>query len=238
MNQPRASIVIPTYNRGHRLARCLDSIPWRTENNLEIILVDDGSTDDTQERVTAYANLGAPIKAIRFAVNRGVGAARQAGVAEATAPIILWLDSDDEWLPDAYETFLNAMEAPDGPEAMQVQFINRLEPGNAWPEWIPMEQRDLPIHVSGFGSMAVRRETLLKVPIEGALRVGEDVEWVLRAKRLGVRFAQVEKAALIRWIGEDNLCHRRQEINAALKSVLLTHARLNAKARFKPSGVD
>jgi glycosyltransferase involved in cell wall biosynthesis len=229
MNQPHASIVIPTYNRGHRLKRCLDSIPWRTERSLEIILVDDGSTDMTQDLVTNYTNLGAPIKAIRFNVNRGVGAARQAGVAHATAPLILWLDSDDEWLPSAFETFLTAMNEPDRPEVVQAQFLNRLETDLAWPSWIPTQMRDTPVHVPGFGSMAVTRETLLKIPIKESLRVGEDLEWVLRAKGLGVRFNHVKKVALVRWIGQDNLCHRRDEIDAALRSILLAHARTHTK---------
>lgn len=92
----KISVVIPTFNRGHIVARAIKSVLQQTFKPLEIIVVDDGSTDNTTEVLKSY---DAKIKIIHQE-NRGVSAARNAGIAMASAEWIALLDSDDEWLPD------------------------------------------------------------------------------------------------------------------------------------------
>jgi glycosyltransferase involved in cell wall biosynthesis len=92
----KISVVIPTFNRGHIVARAIKSVLQQTFKPLEIIVVDDGSTDNTTEVLKSY---DAKIKIIHQK-NRGVSAARNAGITMASAEWIALLDSDDEWLPD------------------------------------------------------------------------------------------------------------------------------------------
>ena len=87
------SVIIPTYNRSHCLGDAIDSVLAQTHKNLEIIVVDDGSTDGTKDIVRSY---GWPVKYI-YQTNQGVSAARNRGIKEARSEWIAFLDSDDEW---------------------------------------------------------------------------------------------------------------------------------------------
>jgi len=90
------SVVIPTYNRAKLVLRAIESVLRATDRDDEIIVVDDGSTDDTREVVRPLLNR---VRYIRL-VNGGPGFARNAGIRAATHPLVAFLDSDDEWLAD------------------------------------------------------------------------------------------------------------------------------------------
>lgn len=103
---PLVSVITPTYNRAHLLPRALESVLSQDFGDLELIVVDDGSTDETPEVVAGLAD--PRIRYIRFPENRGIGAARHAGVAAARGEFIAFIDSDDVWLPGklAYQVTL------------------------------------------------------------------------------------------------------------------------------------
>jgi glycosyltransferase involved in cell wall biosynthesis len=90
------SVVIPLYNKGKYIERALSSVLSQTHQPLEVIVVDDGSTDDGPERVLKFNN--PEIKLIRQE-NKGPGAARNVGLDRAKGKYIAFLDADDEWLP-------------------------------------------------------------------------------------------------------------------------------------------
>lgn len=92
------SVVIPTYNRANVVSRAIRSVLSQTYSKLEILVVDDGSTDDTQAILSGFPEI------ISIAQqNRGVSAARNAGIAASKGELIAFLDSDDEWLPRKLE---------------------------------------------------------------------------------------------------------------------------------------
>jgi glycosyltransferase involved in cell wall biosynthesis len=98
MRDALVSVVIPTYNRSHCLRRCVDSVLAQTHRHLEVIVIDDGSEDDTGEVVSrAYSDE----KRVRYVYqnNKGVASARNAGIALARGKYIAFLDSDDIWKP-------------------------------------------------------------------------------------------------------------------------------------------
>jgi len=101
------SVIIPTYNYGRFIAEAIDSVLAQTYPLLEIIVVDDGSTDDTPRIAAAY---GDRIRYIRQQ-NAGVGAARNAGIAAARGEYVAFLDSDDIWLPEKIAKQLALFEA-------------------------------------------------------------------------------------------------------------------------------
>ena len=99
MDDPAVSVVIPTYNRARLVCRAIDSALAATATGDEIIVVDDGSTDGTEAALAAYRGRIRYVKAD----HRGAGVARNRGVSEARGPLIAFLDSDDEWMPDKLE---------------------------------------------------------------------------------------------------------------------------------------
>jgi len=92
---PLVSVILPTYNRAWIVNNAIDSVLGQDFSDFELIVVDDGSTDDTPALLQSY---GARLRAIRQE-NRGVSAARNAGIRAARGSLIALLDSDDEWLP-------------------------------------------------------------------------------------------------------------------------------------------
>ena len=100
---PLVSVIVPVYNAEKYLARCLDSLLGQTYGNLEIICVNDGSPDNSLAILHEYAAKDARIKVIDQP-NRGVSAARNAGLACASGDFISFVDSDDALVPHCYET--------------------------------------------------------------------------------------------------------------------------------------
>ena len=102
---PKVSVVIPTYDRIETLPRSLDSVINQTFSDWELIVVDDGSTDGTDEMVLRDY----PDVRLHRQENAGVSAARNAGVALTAGEWIAFLDSDDAWLPEKLERQLSAL---------------------------------------------------------------------------------------------------------------------------------
>jgi len=92
----KVSVIIPTYNRGRYVTKAIDSVLAQTYKDYEIIVVDDGSTDNTRDILASYRD---KIRCI-YQENMGASAARNTGIRASTGEWIAFLDSDDEWLPD------------------------------------------------------------------------------------------------------------------------------------------
>lgn len=107
--QALVSIVVPVYNRHNYLAECLDSLVAQTYQNLEIILVDDGSTDDSLAICQAYAKKDARFKVLAQS-NAGVSVARNNGIQTATGQYLMFVDSDDYVASDYCEQAVSCLE--------------------------------------------------------------------------------------------------------------------------------
>src|SRR5678815_3100588 len=95
LTRPKVSVVIPTYNRAHVLLCALESVLNQDFADLEVVLIDDGSTDETLERVASVSD--PRVRYFRFERNRGIGAARKEGVDRSCGDVVAFLDSDDRW---------------------------------------------------------------------------------------------------------------------------------------------
>lgn len=119
----RVAVVIPAYNAADSLAQAVDSVAASARHaeaagldlRTEIVVVDDGSADATPEVLAALAARFAPAGPIRFKAvrqeNRGAGPARNAGVRASSAPLVCFLDADDEYLPPHLHACVTALEA-------------------------------------------------------------------------------------------------------------------------------
>jgi glycosyltransferase involved in cell wall biosynthesis len=101
-----ASVVIPTYNRAHLLPGAVESVLAAVGPDDEVIVVDDGSTDSTEESLAPY---GDRVRYLRIP-HGGAGRARNEGVRMATRPLVAFLDSDDKWMPDKLEVQRTLMQ--------------------------------------------------------------------------------------------------------------------------------
>ncbi len=103
------SVIIPTYNRRHTLARAIDSVLAQQHPAHEIIVIDDGSTDETLQWLnSSYSQLN-----VISQQNKGVSAARNSGIAKASGEWIALLDSDDYWFPQKLTVQLQLLQQSD-----------------------------------------------------------------------------------------------------------------------------
>src|SRR6187455_2532028 len=104
----RVSVIIPAYNAANFICDTVDSALAQTHRDLEVIVVNDGSTDDTLARLETF---GSRIRVLDL-VNGGVARARNTGVSNAAGSWIAFLDADDLWAPEKLERQLAHSDAP------------------------------------------------------------------------------------------------------------------------------
>ncbi len=128
LENPLVSIIIPVYNRADRVAQTLDSIIAQTYTKIEIILVDDGSTDDSEQVIIPY--LSETVKYYKQA-NAGAPAARNRGISMAKGAFIIFFDSDDLMLPSRVEEQVKAVLLIQADACACGYFINTID-GDAY----------------------------------------------------------------------------------------------------------
>lgn len=106
--KPTVSVILPTYNRAHLIGRSIQSILNQTYQDFEIIVVDDGSSDNTKEVINSFSDMR--IKYVRQQENRGASVARNIGIKLSKGAYIAFQDSDDEWLPDKLKKQMDTFE--------------------------------------------------------------------------------------------------------------------------------
>jgi len=185
---PRVSVVIPTYNRRDDVARAVESARGQSLRDLEIVVVDDGSTDDTAAVLSAIDD--PRLTVVRHEANRGISAARNTGVSAARAPVLAFLDSDDGWFPQKLDRQLGFMDARESPVCVAGVRIERGD-GTKIEDRIPdpgglglravVERGDICMATV----MAVDRRLFDAVgPFDEALPRLEDWDWLLRLARM------------------------------------------------------
>ena len=109
-NKPVVSVIIPTYNRAHLIGGAIKSVLNQTYQDFEIIVVDDGSTDNTGEIIRGFKDKR--VKYIKkYKENKGSSVARNIGIKVARGKYIALLDSDDEWLPEKLDKQIKVLQS-------------------------------------------------------------------------------------------------------------------------------
>ena len=113
MNTPRVSVVIPAFNAGLTLREAVYSVLDQSFGDLECIVIDDGSTDDTNAVASHLADENSRVCLLLHSggINRGTAASRNLGMRHSRGEFIAFLDSDDAWLPDKLERQLKVMDS-------------------------------------------------------------------------------------------------------------------------------
>ncbi len=197
---PRVSVVIPALNMEAYLGECLESVFTQTYSRYEVIVVDDGSTDQTAEVALQY---GPRVRLIRQA-HRGTAAARNAGVRAARGDLVAFLDADDVWLPAYLEKQVATFDANGGncvvfcdvywwdgrTPRTGVKLERRIPFDTSDPLLSIVRGSDLPVD-----GVLVPRELLLEAGLSNEqLREGTEVDLFQRLASLNVRFCHTPMA--------------------------------------------
>lgn len=179
---PVVSVIIPAYNRAHTIERALGSVLAQTFTDYEIIVIDDGSRDNTIELCTAFGDTR--IKILRHEENRGAAAARNTGVLAACGEFVAFLDSDDTWSPIKLERQISYLHARDAHCKACCSGYLILDDGIArryMPRGVDRHRLLLGCDLSPGSTLLVERSVFSRVGLfNERLSRYEDWDWVLR----------------------------------------------------------
>ena len=201
---PLVSVVIPAYNSERYVGEAIESVLAQTYSPVEIVVVDDGSSDATAEVAAGY-----PAVHLLRQENSGPSVARNRGFAVAGGEFIAFQDSDDAMTPDKLAVQVGHLRDNPTVGCVLAEQEVTIEPGAELPFWIegskvstvmpprPPEMADEPmVHPM---TMVVRRATFEQVGgFDESMRAAEDFDWMLRASEEGVEIARLSNVLLRR----------------------------------------
>lgn len=221
---PLVSCVVPVFNGALYLTEAIESIEAQTWRPIEIIVVDDGSTDGTPGII---AGLGARVRALHQP-NRGPSAARNAGLAAASGTFVAFLDADDLWLPDK---LARQMAHFDALAALDVSLSHAR---NWWIDELKHEAASNADIMGGVSVAVIRRDLLDRIGMfDETLRHRDWTDWQLRAADAGAVSETLPEALVLRRIHHDNLSRKRGSEDAE-EQIRLARARM-ARRRGTPA---
>ncbi len=221
MPRPLFSIILPTYNRGPFLAKAIESIQQQTVEEWELIVVDDGSTDNTREIVQTFSDKDKKIKYI-YQENAERSAARNNGITNAKGTYICFLDSDDYCLNNYLSNFKNFILTNESPVALLL--CNSYLDVNAQLEKLPTPsfKEYTPAEFFLINSIATPRVCLHKdiskqYLFDPTLSISEDTDlWVRIARHFPFHYLEAYTYALVQHGGRSV---HRLNTNSAIKNL-------------------
>jgi glycosyltransferase involved in cell wall biosynthesis len=224
MATPLVSVVIPAYNAETFLAEAIDSVLAQGHDTLEVIVVDDGSTDGTAGVARGY---GARVRLLQQS-NAGIGSARNTGVDAATGDLLAFLDADDVWTDGALDARLTVLEtqpALDGAFGLVENFYDDVSEGRF--------EVKAEVIASGqaAGTLLIRRDAFHKAGMFSDVRLGEFIEWYARALDAGLRFETLPLVTLRRRVHGASTTATAPDRTAYLRAMQSIIARRRAEGR-------
>lgn len=237
---PHVSVVIPVFDRESTIELAVRSVLTQTETRIEVIVVDDGSTDGSLDAVRAIDDCR--IVVVELGENRGANAARNAGIAVACGRWIAFQDSDDEWLPRKLELQLRALDAQpsavaawcamvvvDSTVTTTSKFVAYL------PTVAPVDLRDsfethiLKTSVVSNQTLLMDAATLRRIDgYDESLPALQDWELVIRLYREG-KFVFVDEPLVIQRLSDDSITRSAEKRVRAREIILAKHEPLFAQ---------
>jgi glycosyltransferase involved in cell wall biosynthesis len=181
------SVVIPTCNRAGLLRRAIASVLRQTYDHLEVIVVDDASTDDTRDVVESFNDRR--IRYVRHATNRGGSATRNTGLDAATGQYIAFLDDDDEWVPEKTQKQLDVLRHFDA--VLCASSVDGRSKAKQRPKEViaPRDLRRSPYAVGGTGVLMAKAAIVKDLRFDEQLPICQDWDLFIRiAQRCDVAY--------------------------------------------------
>jgi len=195
---PFISVIIPAYNAEKYLAEAVESILAQNYTPLEIIIVDDGSQDNTAMVAQSFGDI------VRYfrQENEGAAAARNFGVQHARTDWLAFLDADDLWMENKLAMQVAALQADPTLEVIFGHARNFIQPDE--PTAPRVIQDVLPAFAAG--AMLIRKDALMRVGgFSGKLRKGEALDFYIRIREQGLKEHLLDNLLLLRRIHTKNM---------------------------------
>lgn len=238
--QEMVSVVIPYFNRQECIVASLKSVLNQTYEDLEVIIVDDGSKESIENLLTPY--LGERVRYYRYTPNQGASHARNVGVSLAQGNYIAFQDSDDFWLPNKLELQMNYLHS----KGCDMVFcgMNRTDDLGGTPFYHPVvgfdEHADaveqlLSLNFAGTQTILLKREAAESLRFDEELFKFEDGEYILHAAILGVKIGYLQKALVESKVQEDSLTLNiksgpaREKVYEKYQTVYVKYPKSNAR---------
>jgi len=229
---PTVSVVIPTYNRADLIARSIRSVLSQSYQDFELLVVDDGSVDDTAAVVAGLAD--PRMRYVRLHRNIGAGPARNVGIRMSKGEFVAFQDSDDEWLPEKLAICMSVFARNPPPLGVVYSDMERMRqdgsiiyhrsPDIMSGRLIDPGRRSYQVHMLGTQSTVIRRECLAATGyFNEKLPALEDMELFIRlSKQFG--FIRIPKP-LVRYYETDGLSKNLGARRIARKLILKLYGR-------------
>jgi len=231
MTRPLISCIVPCFNGARFIGETIESILAQTHRPIEVIVVDDGSNDDSADRVQAFG------RSVRYhrQDNGGPAAACNRGLALATGGFVAFLEQDDLWLPGKLARQLAEFEA----DARLDYCVTGIQ--NFWVPALQEEAlrwRDHPVMqpVPGYvvQTLLARRRAFERVgPFEESLRFACSTDWFIRAREADLRSLLIPEVWTRRRLHEDNFSRRHRE-SSREQFLHVVKAMLDRRRRGEP----
>jgi glycosyltransferase involved in cell wall biosynthesis len=231
-SKPLISVIVPTYNRDFLLQRAVKSVIHQSYNNLEIIIVDDASIDNTEKIIRKLRNEDNRVRYIKIKTNQGAATARNIGIKKSNGDFIAFQDSDDIWIHDKLEKQMNFFEKNPSIKMVYTRVVSfgkktiKLVPSNRkkntagklFSELLKSNFIDLP-------SVMIRKEILIKYPFDPKLQRLQEWDMWLRISP-SINIGYINEVLLISNFSENSISNNSDLIP---KSVDIIKKRLKAK---------
>ena len=215
-NPPFVSVVIPAYNCEGFIAEAVESIRRQEYGPMEIIIIDDGSTDGTR---SCIKKLGKGIRYV-YQLNSGPAAARNRGIGMAKGDVVAFLDADDYWPPGKLKIQLERMNRDPEVDVVlgRIRFTGMLREAD---KRIRFESPDNTMININLGSGVFRKSVFDRVGLfDESLRHYEDHDWFLRAREKGISIIILKDITLYYRRNENSLSQRKTKDDPSLIWIL------------------
>jgi len=213
-NIPRISVIIPVYNGGSFLGEAVESVIRQSLRPFEIIVVDDGSEDDTAAVAQSY-----PQVIYFYQSNRGVSAARNSGIDLSTGSIVTFLDHDDLMVPDSLKNRIDYFIQNPQTQCLIAKHESFQDEAAGKQIWIRPDEFDTAHY--GFGYLMFRRSLFEIVgKYNPEITMCENIELLIRAQKMGVPLAKFPEVVVKKRVHAANVSRNVETAQLSLLGII------------------
>ena len=226
------SVVVPVYNGIMFIDRCITSVLPQLDENDELIIVDDGSSDGTYEFLKDLYRNESPVVLVRLSAGLGVSAARNTGIRLARGDLIAFCDADDEWREGKLEAQISFLNSHPDIQVVFTDDVSVADDVNERTDILVEQAKSDRIH---FRCALMRRSVFDEVGLlDEEMRVREDTEWLVRARTKGIAFGFIDEPLYVRHVlssglsaGAGDADRKQRVLDSFIKGIRRSHLKVS-----------